>query len=759
MSDLKDELSGAVKSGNSSEVKTLLECFNSSTGKKKLRKQKKLETLTHQEQFNLFSEAISNGHTEIVKLFLKSNFEVNYGDLDSTKSSLLHSAIETGNLEIVQLLIDFGADIKWTEQDKCSALYKAVRKGAIDVVKIILQTDEDIDFCGENGAALHEAIRMENLELVKILLHHGANIYNLTNTQSYKLTALEEAINRGNMTISNILINEGKGYSLNKKMLVALSLASRLGSLELVTFLLDKGVDVNLKVNGTSAIEEAINGQHENVIYYLIRRGALYRSYPVFYAAIRNGQINIVKKILTRNFSLDVRYKGKTPLAVACDCGSLRVAKILLNMGADVNITDKKGKTPLHYVAEKGSIKIVQALVEKGADINEKDDFNQSPLHLASKYGRLKVIDFLLDCGASTAADIDIFDKTPLDYAAFRERPNIAKLLLNGANLDATTSKSCMLSMLCYAIEEGNTNIVQFLLERGVSLAPENTGLQLFPVHLTVEENRIDILKMLLAHGASVKDKDGRESSLLHYAAKTSEISEMIDFLLTQGADINAKNCDGQTPLHYSATLFDERTAHLLIARGADFNIEDNKGETALQLALRFYGVFHAKKLIKAIVRTKSKETIIVTENGLGSDKANRQLKGFYISCNKEIEDMRKKKFKFTDASLYDIFMTDSKSQLLAYARIKSIFNFFMSEDYKVRFPIYASMLSEHFAIVLQRQRLLSHINVKNFFVGLLDKDYKSLPNFPDLISHQIFGYLSVRDLMKLKNSCRFAST
>jgi ankyrin repeat protein len=81
-------------------------------------------------------------------------------------------------------------------------------------------------------------------------------------------------------------------------------------------------------------------------------------------------------------------------LHTAVEGGKSQAAKLLLERGANPNITDKGKKTPLHYAAENGSVETVKALLAHKADLTIKDEFHQSPLDRATKEVREAVADW-----------------------------------------------------------------------------------------------------------------------------------------------------------------------------------------------------------------------------------------------------------------------------------------------------------------------------------------------------------------------------
>lgn len=69
---------------------------------------------------------------------------------------------------------------------------------------------------------------------------------------------------------------------------------------------------------------------------------------------------------------------------------------ILIQNGADVNSArNEDGNTALHFTAGLGMAKVVQYLVDIGADINVKNKKDQTPLDLAEKFDNPKVAEIL----------------------------------------------------------------------------------------------------------------------------------------------------------------------------------------------------------------------------------------------------------------------------------------------------------------------------------------------------------------------------
>ena len=83
---------------------------------------------------------------------------------------------------------------------------------------------------------------------------------------------------------------------------------------------------------------------------------------------------------------------GWTPLQGACMYGQNQTARILVSVGADVHVADKRQNSPLHLASRRGSVEIVNCLLENGASWDVFNDMGYTPLHLASLNGHHGVI-------------------------------------------------------------------------------------------------------------------------------------------------------------------------------------------------------------------------------------------------------------------------------------------------------------------------------------------------------------------------------
>lgn len=74
------------------------------------------------------------------------------------------------------------------------------------------------------------------------------------------------------------------------------------------------------------------------------------------------------------------------------------------------------------------NLKLVKLLIDRGADVNRKGFEEGTPLHYAAKYGNAELAKLLLEAKADPTAK-DWRGKTPLDLAKESNHQDVVKLL------------------------------------------------------------------------------------------------------------------------------------------------------------------------------------------------------------------------------------------------------------------------------------------------------------------------------------------
>jgi len=180
--------------------------------------------------FTALMHAAENGRTEAVQVLLDHGADVNAAD--NMGCTTVTVAAEAGHLDIVRLLLEHGADVdalvlndkflaaaaagQWEKvgtlldqgadvnatEDGATALILAVQAGHGEVARLLIERGAELNR-RELDEWLIDAAEKGQLELVKVLLRHGADVW----AQDYycRGRALDIAVDQGHDEIAAIL--------------------------------------------------------------------------------------------------------------------------------------------------------------------------------------------------------------------------------------------------------------------------------------------------------------------------------------------------------------------------------------------------------------------------------------------------------------------------------------------------------------------------------------------------------------------------
>lgn len=99
------------------------------------------------------------------------------------------------------------------------------------------------------------------------------------------------------------------------------------------------------------------------------------------HTAVLTGNLEIVKQHIKAgtNINEPEPMSGSTPLISAATFGKTDIAKVLIDAGADLTISNNDGTTPLHSAAFFCRVEIVQLLIEANADRTLRNNFGATP--------------------------------------------------------------------------------------------------------------------------------------------------------------------------------------------------------------------------------------------------------------------------------------------------------------------------------------------------------------------------------------------
>ena len=99
---------------------------------------------------------------------------------------------------------------------------------------------------------------------------------------------------------------------------------------------------------------------------------------PELWAAVENGDVALVQKLLQNGASVNDTYKAWTPVMKAAEEGYIEVTQMLLARRCNLEAVNKTGRTALSFTAapsmgRQPNPTVLQILLQAGANIDHKD--------------------------------------------------------------------------------------------------------------------------------------------------------------------------------------------------------------------------------------------------------------------------------------------------------------------------------------------------------------------------------------------------
>ena len=142
-------------------------------------------------------------------------------------------------------------------------------------------------------------------------------------------------------------------------------------------------------------------------------------------AAVKHSCYNIAELLLEYDATPEPLYFfGDSALTIACSKNNLKMVKLLISKGADIN---HEGHYPLSEACQRGHYEIAKFLIEKGANPNPSEYMSQPPMACAIRSQNPKIFELLLDNGVSL--DTEWSTSTFRDYAYERGGDEIVAII------------------------------------------------------------------------------------------------------------------------------------------------------------------------------------------------------------------------------------------------------------------------------------------------------------------------------------------
>jgi ankyrin repeat protein len=131
----------------------------------------------------------------------------------------------------------------------------------------------------------------------------------------------------------------------------------------------------------------------------------------LLFFAVEKDLEDVVEYCADNRFDLNILNEHKkTPLIIATEHRNYKIVEYLLVSQANPNAMDPYTEySPLMIAAGRGDVRLVRMLLCKGADVNAVSYLGCTPLSLAIEYNHPHITQMLIDAGANIPSSMDMY--------------------------------------------------------------------------------------------------------------------------------------------------------------------------------------------------------------------------------------------------------------------------------------------------------------------------------------------------------------
>jgi ankyrin repeat protein len=336
----------------------------------------------------LLSVAVTDSGPELVNLLLNRGADIDapIEEGEARGWTPLMFAVANDKPQLVELLTEKGAKTnvsgfslvegggQWEKKPATiTPLIKAAEMGNAEIIRTLIQAGADINQTNnERFTALMTAARFARLDAVKTLLLLGADVSPINN---YDHGALGLAALSGDADVQKLLLDK----TGDREKEIALLVAAQLAVYDYIDVLTAE------REFTTEALNKALQGA--------LQTGAPKWRDPAEPPLTEDFEprLKTIRTLVKAGGNVDADLRGTTCYQVLLNTNytvawKKRMVRLLNELGADINLPMyNSGTTPLHEVTRLNSAELTALLLELGADLCLKDNMGMTPLDRANE--------------------------------------------------------------------------------------------------------------------------------------------------------------------------------------------------------------------------------------------------------------------------------------------------------------------------------------------------------------------------------------
>jgi ankyrin repeat protein/predicted DNA-binding WGR domain protein len=536
---------------------------------------------------------------DVLKVLLENKADPNIAN--KKHQTPIFSAANSGNLEVIELLKSYNANLDLEDENSLSPLTILIRDKNITGIEKIISIGANVNFTDKfHRNSLHWAINYadhtanSSFEIEDILIRNGVHIntkdklgrtplhYPFVKITDFTVIHCIDPIESVNSLLEkkNLKIDEHDIFGYTPLMY-----ASQRGSLVSALYLLDKKAELNTaNVEGNSPLGIAMMNQHDNLAITLLNNGANWNTSIKIYH--KEKRANVYSRVLERikeGKELNLSEYFKSELETRDEA-------------AEEKNKDYNSVTQMHifrWAIRNNWQGLAYMILSKGYDIGEavystilERKFNYTFTLLTKREENTPYL-FVGENGDNIAHLISLYSgeiRRDLLEKIFRV------LIKKGIEINCR-NKDGHLSIHCAAIC-GSKIMIEFLMEHKIDPnEKDNKGRT--ALMLAAQKLKFEAIMCLFPHMKEKNETDAEGRSVLHYLCMNKSVTDeqLCPALKTicSAVDVNHADALGKVPLHYllknNAAI--ESIKYLVSLTKNIQKITDKADQTLLHTALK----------------------------------------------------------------------------------------------------------------------------------------------------------------------------
>ncbi|XP_067654386.1 ankyrin repeat domain-containing protein 50-like [Haliotis asinina] len=468
-------------------------------------------------------------------------------------------AAEDGHKDVVELLVDKGADVSLVDEAGDNVLHCACRGGNKELVKYILSNKMvDIDSRGyRDKTPVMTAGQSGHKEVVELLVKHGANL----------------------------LLRDERGDNI-------LHLACKRGRLDVVKYIISlHKLDIDRGgFKKKTPVMLAGQGGHKEVVEVLVKHGANLllrdeRGDNILHLACWEGHLGVVKYIISLH-KMDIDKGGfekKTPVMLAGEGGHKEVVEVLVTDGANLALRNSDYNNILHLTSYGGYVDVVKyVLSQRVVDIDSRGWKRRTAVMIAGMEGHKGLVELYVKHGAKLSLTDRVGDNI-LHLACKRGRLDVVKYIISLHKMDIDKGAFEKKTPVMLAGERGHKEVVEVLVTDGANLALRNSDYNNI-LHLTSYGGYVDVVKYVLSQRVVDIDSRGWKRRTAVMIAGMKGHKGLVELYVKHGAKLSLTDRAGDNILLLAVSHV-EVVKYILSLGVMNINVKNRKGKSAAMIA------------------------------------------------------------------------------------------------------------------------------------------------------------------------------